>query len=201
MIILGLTGSIGMGKSTTAALFAEEGVPVFDADAAVARMYQPGGEAVPLIERAFPGCTSETAGVDRAKLTAALQADPSKFETLNAIVHPLVGNARRRFFSEAEQAKAPLVVLDVPLLFETGQHDQVHHVVVVSAPEAVQRERVLARPGMSVEKFEAILARQTPDADKRSQADHVIDTSQGIEHARDQVRALLVELKTDGDTA
>ena len=201
MIILGLTGSIGMGKSTTAALFAEEGVPVFDADAAVARMYQPGGEAVPLIERAFPGCTSETAGGDRAKLTAALQADPSKFETLNAIVHPLVGNARRRFFSEAEQAKAPLVVLDVPLLFETGQHDQVHHVVVVSAPEAVQRERVLARPGMSVEKFEAILARQTPDADKRSQADHVIDTSQGIEHARDQVRALLVELKTDGDTA
>ena len=201
MIILGLTGSIGMGKSTTAALFAEEGVPVFDADAAVARMYQPGGEAVPLIERAFPGCTSETAGVDRAKLTAALQAEPSKFETLNAIVHPLVGNARRRFFSEAEQAKAPLVVLDVPLLFETGQHDQVHHVVVVSAPEAVQRERVLARPGMSVEKFEAILARQTPDADKRSQADHVIDTSQGIEHARDQVRALLDELKTDGDTA
>ena len=201
MIILGLTGSIGMGKSTTAALFAEEGVPVFDADAAVARMYQPGGEAVPLIERAFPGCTSDTAGVDRAKLTAALQADPSKFETLNAIVHPLVGNARRRFFSEAEQAKAPLVVLDVPLLFETGQHDQVHHVVVVSAPEAVQRERVLARPGMSVEKFEAILARQTPDADKRSQADHVIDTSQGIEHARDQVRALLDELKTDGDTA
>ena len=201
MIILGLTGSIGMGKSTTAALFAEEGVPVFDADAAVARMYQPGGEAVPLIERAFPGCTSDTAGVDRAKLTAALQADPSKFETLNAIVHPLVGNARRRFFSEAEQAKAPLVVLDVPLLFETGQHDQVHHVVVVSAPEAVQRERVLARPGMSVEKFEAILARQTPDADKRSQADHVIDTSKGVEHARDQVRALLDELKTDGDTA
>ena len=201
MIILGLTGSIGMGKSTTAALFAEEGVPVFDADAAVARMYQPGGEAVPLIERAFPGCTSDTAGVDRAKLTAALQADPSKFETLNAIVHPLVGNARRRFFSEAEQAKAPLVVLDVPLLFETGQHDQVHHVVVVSAPEAVQRERVLARPGMSVEKFEAILARQTPDADKRSQADHVIDTSQGIEHARDQVRALLDELRTNGDTA
>lgn len=201
MIILGLTGSIGMGKSTTAALFAEEGVPVFDADAAVARMYQPGGEAVPLIERAFPGCTSETAGVDRAKLTVALQADPSKFETLNAIVHPLVGNARRRFFSEAEQAKAPLVVLDVPLLFETGQHDQVHHVVVVSAPEAVQRERVLARPGMSVEKFEAILARQTPDAAKRARADHVIDTSQGIEHARDQVRALLDELKTDGDTA
>lgn len=201
MIILGLTGSIGMGKSTTAALFAEEGVPVFDADAAVARMYQPGGEAVPLIERAFPGTTSETAGVDRAKLTAALQADPSKFETLNAIVHPLVGNARRRFFSEAEQAGAPLVVLDVPLLFETGQHDQVHHVVVVSAPETVQRERVLARPGMSVEKFEAILARQTPDADKRAQADHVIDTSQGIEHARAQVRALLDELRTDGDTA
>lgn len=201
MIILGLTGSIGMGKSTTAALFAEEGVPVFDADAAVARMYQPGGDAVPLIERAFPGCTSETAGVDREKLTAALQADPSKFETLNAIVHPLVGNARRLFFSEAEQAKAPLVVLDVPLLFETGQHAQVHHVVVVSAPEAVQRERVLARPGMSVEKFEAILERQTPDADKRAQADHVIDTSQGIDHARMQVRALLDELKTDGDKA
>jgi len=200
MIILGLTGSIGMGKSTTAALFAEEGVPVFDADAAVAQMYQPGGEAVPLIEHAFPGCTSETAGVDRAALTAALQADPSKFETLNAIVHPLVGAARRRFFHEAEQANAPLVVLDVPLLFETGQHDQVHHVVVVSAPEAVQRERVLARPGMSVDKFEAILARQTPDADKRARADHVIDTSQGVDHARAQVRALLDELKTSGDT-
>lgn len=199
MIILGLTGSIGMGKSTTAALFKEEGVPVFDADAAVAAMYQPGGEAVPLIEHAFPGCASAETGVDRALLTAALQADPSKFETLNAIVHPLVGAARRRFFHEAEQANAPLVVLDVPLLFETGQHDQVHHVVVVSAPEAVQRERVLARPGMSADKFEAILARQTPDADKRARADHVIDTSQGVDHAREQVRALLDELKLSGE--
>ena len=199
MIILGLTGSIGMGKSTTAALFAEEGVPVFDADAAVAAMYAPGGEAVPLIARAFPGCADEATGVDRAKLTAALQADPSKFETLNAIVHPLVGQARRRFFHEAEDAGAPLVVLDVPLLFETGQHDQVHHVVVVSAPEAVQRDRVLARPGMSVDKFEAILARQTSDADKRARADHVIDTSQGVDHAREQVRALLDALKLSGD--
>jgi len=199
MIILGLTGSIGMGKSTTAALFAEEGVPVFDADAAVAAMYAPDGDAVPLIARAFPGCADEETGVDRAKLTAALQADPSKFETLNAIVHPLVGQARRRFFHEAEDAGAPLVVLDVPLLFETGQHDQVHHVVVVSAPEAVQRDRVLARPGMSVDKFEAILARQTPDADKRARADHVIDTSQGVDHAREQVRALLDALKLSGD--
>lgn len=199
MIILGLTGSIGMGKSTTAALFAEEGVPVFDADAAVAAMYAPGGEAVPLIAQAFPGCADEATGVDRTKLTAALQADPSKFEILNAIVHPLVGQARRRFFHEAEDAGAPLVVLDVPLLFETGQHDQVHHVVVVSAPEAVQRDRVLARPGMSVDKFEAILARQTPDADKRARADHVIDTSQGVDHAREQVRALLDALKLSGD--
>ena len=201
MIVLGLTGSIGMGKSTTATLFAEEGVPVFDADAAVAQMYRPGGEAVPLIEHAFPGCTSDTAGVDRVKLSTVLQADPAKFETLNAIVHPLVGAARRRFFHEAEQSGAEIVVLDVPLLFETGQHDQVHHVVVVSAPEAVQRERVLAREGMSVDKFEAILARQTPDAEKRSRADHVIDTSQGVEFARDQVRALLDQLKTDGDAS
>jgi len=195
MIVLGLTGSIGMGKSTTATLFEELGARVFDADAAVAALYAPGGAAVPLIADAFEGVASLETGVDRARLSALLQADPSRFETLNALIHPLVGQMRQAFFDSAEAQGVQVVVLDVPLLFETGQADQVDHVVVVSAPADVQRARVLARDGMSEAKFEAILARQMPDSDKRAQADFVIDTSQGVDFARDQVRALLDQLK------
>jgi len=194
MIVVGLTGSIGMGKSTTAKLFAEEGAAVFDADAAVADLYGPGGAACAPIAAAFPGCASE-AGVDRAALSHALQADPSGFARLEAIVHPLVGAARQAFFDEARAAGVEIAVLDVPLLFETGQADQVDAVVVASAPEAVQNQRVLQREGMSAAKLEAILARQTPDSEKRARADHVIDTSRGIEAARTQVRAVIAALK------
>jgi len=195
MIVLGLTGSIGMGKSTTATLFEELGARVFDADAAVAALYAPGGAAVPLIADAFEGAASLETGVDRARLSGLLQADPSRFETLNALIHPLVRQMRQAFFDSAEAQGVQVVVLDVPLLFETGQADQMDHVVVVSAPADVQRARVLARDGMSEAKFEAILARQMPDSDKRARADFVIDTSQGVDFARDQVRALLDQLK------
>jgi dephospho-CoA kinase len=195
MIVVGLTGSIGMGKSTTAALFAEEGAAVFDADAAVAALYGPGGEASALIAEVFPGCASAESGVDRAALSAALQADPSGFARLEAIVHPLVGAARRAFFDAARAEGREIVVLDVPLLFETGQGDAVDAVVVVSAPESVQKRRVLQRPGMSEAKFEAILARQTPDSEKRARAHHVVDTSQGVEAARAQVRDVIAALK------
>lgn len=194
MIVVGLTGSIGMGKSTTAALFAEEGAAVFDADAAVATLYGPGGAALAPIAAAFPGCVTE-AGVDRTALSAALQADPSGFERLEAIVHPLVGAARHAFFDKARAEGRDIAVLDVPLLFETGQADQLDAVVVVSAPEAVQKQRVLQRPGMSQAKLDAILARQIPDSQKRARADYVIDTSRGVDAARDQVRAVIAALK------
>ncbi|MGJ3231668.1 MAG: dephospho-CoA kinase [Oceanicaulis sp.] len=196
MIVVGLTGSIGMGKSTTAALFAEEGAAVFDADAAVAELYGPGGGAVAPIAAAFPGCAGE-AGVDRDALSKALQADPSGFQRLEAVVHPLVAAVRHAFFEQARRDGVEVVVLDVPLLFETGQAEQVDAVVVVSAPEAVQKQRVLQRPGMSAAKLDAILARQTPDSEKRARADFVIDTSKGIDAARDQVRAVLAALKRD----
>lgn len=195
MIVVGLTGSIGMGKSTTAGLFAEEGAAVFDADAAVAALYGPGGEASALIAEAFPGCASAESGVDRAALSAALQADPSGFARLEALVHPLVGAARQDFFDCARAEGREIVVLDVPLLFETGQGDAVDAVVVVSAPESVQKHRVLQRPGMSEAKFEAILARQTPDSEKRARAHYVVDTSQGVEAARAQVRDVIAALK------
>ena len=195
MITVGLTGSIGMGKSTTAELFAEAGAAVFDADAAVAELYGPGGGAVEAIADAFPGCADLKTGVDRAKLSAALQARPGLFERLEHIVHPLVAQARARFFDQALAQGRAIVVLDIPLLFETGQADQVDAVVVVSAPYSTQRERVLERPGMTEEKFDSILARQTPDSDKRARADFVIDTGSGLEAARDQVRAVIAELK------
>ncbi len=188
MIVLGLTGSLGMGKSTTAKLFAEEGIPVFDADAAVHRLYD--GEAAPLIEEAFPGTTSD-GRVDRARLSARVLGMTEALKKLEAIVHPLVRAAREKFLAEAEEKSAPVVLLDVPLLFETGGHGQVDKVVVVSAPPEIQRERVLERPEMTEEKFEAIMERQMPDSEKRSHADFVIDTSQGIEAAREQVRAIL----------
>ncbi len=194
MIVVGLTGSIGMGKSTTADMFEAAGAAVFDADAAVAELYGPGGAAVGPIADAFPGCASEGAGVDRAKLSASLQAHPEGFEVLEHIVHPLVAQSRADFFARAETDGKDIVVLDVPLLFETGQADQVDSVVVVSAPAELQRERVLARPGMTAEKFDAILARQTPDSIKREKADFVIDTAKGLEAARKQVDEVMTQL-------
>ncbi|MDR4308840.1 dephospho-CoA kinase [Chelatococcus sambhunathii] len=192
MIVIGLTGSIGMGKSTTAKLFAEEGVPVHDADAAVHRLYA--GEAAPLIEAAFPGTTAEGV-VDRKALGQRVLGDPAALKRLEAIVHPLVRKSEAAFLGEARRADAPVVVLDIPLLFETGREAQVDKVVVVSAGEAEQRRRVMERPGMTEQAFAAILARQTPDAEKRARADLVIDTSKGIEAAREQVRDVLRALE------
>ncbi|AZU02616.1 dephospho-CoA kinase [Glycocaulis alkaliphilus] len=194
MITIGLTGSIGMGKSTTASLFAAEGVPVFDADAAVAGMYAPGGEAVELVNAVFPDVT--TAGrVDRDALSAHLKDNPQDFARLEAIVHPLVAARRAAFLQQARKDGAWCVLFDIPLLFETGMEGHVDVIVVVSAPEDVQRTRVLARDGMHADKFDMILARQTPDAHKRERADFVIDTSKGVDDARDQVRAVLDALR------
>ncbi|WP_066730472.1 dephospho-CoA kinase [Caulobacter sp. CCH9-E1] len=197
MLILGLTGSIGMGKSTTAAMFEAEGVPVYDSDAAVHALYAAGGAAVAPVEAAFPGVLTDGA-IDRAKLSAKVVGNPEALAKLEAIVHPLVGADRISFFQKAQAEGRDIVVLDVPLLFETGGEKSVHKVVVVSAPPEVQRARVLARPEMTPEKLEAILARQLPDAEKRARADFVIDTGQGVEHARQQVRDLLTLLRTSG---
>lgn len=187
MFVLGLTGSIAMGKSTTARLFREEGVPVYDADAAVHRLYE--GEAAGLIEREFPGST-KNGRVDRTALGRQVIGNTPALRRLEAIVHPLVRDAERRFLKEAEFSRAPVVVLDIPLLFETGAQDRVDAVVVVSAPHEMQRSRVLER-GLSLEQFEALLVRQMPDADKRQRADFIVDSGQGIEHARAQVRQIL----------
>jgi dephospho-CoA kinase len=191
MIILGLTGSIGMGKSTTARLFAEEGVPVHDADAAVHALYE--GEAVPLVEAAFPG-TTEDGKVDRVRLGQAVVGNSEAMKRLEAVVHPLVARARDRFLAEARKAAAPVVVLDIPLLFETGGDKLVDAVVVVSAAPDIQRQRVMERPGMTAEKFEALLAKQMPDAEKRRRADYIVDSGHGIEQARAQVREILAKL-------
>ena len=187
MFILGLTGSIGMGKTTTARLFAEAGVPVYDADAAVHRLYQ--GEAAAAIEAAFPGTTSQ-GKVDRGALGRRVVGDAPALQILETIVHPLVREAEKRFLADAEGSGAKVAVLDIPLLFETGGETRVDAVVVVSAPAKVQRARVLER-GLSAEQFEALLARQMPDAEKRRRADFVVDTSQGIEPARAQVLSIL----------
>jgi dephospho-CoA kinase len=195
MLILGLTGSIGMGKSTTSKMFQDEGVPVYDADAAVHALYAAGGAAVAPVEAAFPGVVTNGA-IDRAKLSAQVVGDPEALAKLETIVHPLVGADRIGFFEQAKAQGHEIVVLDIPLLFETGGEKKVDKVVVVSAPADIQRERVLARPEMTPEKFEAILARQTPDAEKRARADFVIDTGQGLEPARRQVRDLLTLLRT-----
>jgi dephospho-CoA kinase len=186
MFILGLTGSIGMGKTVTARLFAEEGVPVHDADAAVHGLYE--GEAVAPVEAAFPG-TTQDGKVDRAKLAARVLDDAAAIKQLEAIVHPLVRQSERRFLAAA--AGAPVVVLDIPLLFETGGEARVDAVVVVSAPGEVQRARVLARPGMTEAKLDAILAKQMPDSEKRARAHFVVDSSRGLDSARDQVRGIL----------
>jgi dephospho-CoA kinase len=193
MFIIGLTGSIGMGKSTTAKFFAEAGVPVHDADAAVHKLYE--GEAVAPIEQAFPGVTS-SGKVDREKLAQRVLGDPAALARLEAIVHPLVRASSDRFLAEAQKSGAPVVVLDIPLLFETNGEDRVDAIVVVSAPPEVQRARMLARPGMTLEKFEAILRKQMPDAEKRARADFVVDSSQGLDSARAQVHAILEQVAT-----
>ncbi len=191
MIVLGLTGSLGMGKSTTAKMFAEAGVPVHDADAAVHRLYE--GEAVPLIEAAFPGSTAG-GKVDREKLGQRVIGDAAAMRKLEAIVHPLVRKAEERFLAEAERAGATVAVLDIPLLFETGGDKRCDAVVVVSAPAGTQRARVLERPGMTEAKFQALAGKQMPDADKRARADFIVDSGQGYEAARQQVREILAQV-------
>ncbi len=191
MIVIGLTGSIGMGKSTTAKMFAEEGVPVHDSDEAVHRLYA--GPAMPLVEAAFPGVTVD-GKIDRTILGAKVLGNPAAMKTLEGIIHPLVRADANDFLRRNRDAGAQLAVLDIPLLFETGGRDRVDKVVVVTAPADVQRERVLARPGMTVEKFEAILARQVPDVEKRRQADYIVDTGQGMDAARNAVREIVAAL-------
>ena len=191
MLILGLTGSIGMGKSTTAKLFEEAGVPVYDADAAVHKLYE--GEAVPVIEAAFPG-TTENGKVDRAKLSARVVHDRAAMKQLEAIVHPMLGASRQKFFADAEASGAPVAVVDIPLLFETGGERRVDAVVVVTTSPELQRERVLARGTMDDKKLDAIIAKQMPDAEKRKRADFVVDTSHGLDPVRVQIRDILREV-------
>jgi dephospho-CoA kinase len=190
MILLGLTGSIGMGKSTTAKLFAEAGVPVYDADAAVHRLYE--GEAAPAIEAAFPGTTAG-GKVDRALLSARVLHDPAAMKQLEQIVHPMLGASRQKFLHDAEQSGSPVAVVDVPLLFETGGEKRVDAVVVVTTTSEIQRQRVLARDNMTGEMFDTILARQLPDAEKRKRADFVVDTSGGLDPVRARIRDILAE--------
>lgn len=190
MILLGLTGSIGMGKSTTTAMFADLGAVVWNADDAVHRLYAPGGAAVGPVGEAFPGVMVDGA-VDRTRLAEALGKDDTAFRHLEAIVHPLVAQGRAADLEAARTAGVKLAVLDIPLLFETGGDRAVDAVVVVTADPAIQAERVLARPGMTRERFDAILARQMPDAEKRARADFVIDTGRGLEAARAEVEAIV----------
>jgi len=193
MFVLGLTGSLGMGKSTTAQFFAEAGVPVHDADAVVHQLYE--GQAVAAIEAAFPGTTVDGT-VDRANLAARVLNDPAALKRLEEIVHPLVEEAEQRLLAEAEKRGKKVAVLDIPLLYETGGERRVDAVVVVSAPGEVQRTRLLQRPGMTIEKIESILAWQMPDAEKRARADFIVDTSRGFDAARAQVRAILDAVAT-----
>jgi dephospho-CoA kinase len=190
MIILGLTGSIGMGKSTTAKLFTEAGVPVYDADATVHMVYE--GEAAPAIEAAFPG-TTVGGKVDRAKLSAQVVHDAAAMKRLEGIVHPMLRAYHQKFLDEAEQSGAPVAVVDVPLLYETGGEKRVDAVVVVTTSPEVQRERILARDNMTAEKLDAILARQLPDAEKRKRADFIVDTSHGLDPVRARIRDILQE--------
>lgn len=195
MIVVGLTGSIGMGKSTTAAMFRAAGVPVYDSDAAVHDLYDKGGLAVGPVGEAFPGAVRDGT-VDREILRQRVLGDPEALNRLNAIVHPLVREDREGFFQRAREAGEPMILLDIPLLFETGGHAEVDAVVVVSAPEAIQRERVLARPGMTAERLDAILARQMHDVEKRARAHFVIHTGAGLEAARAEVGAVIAALSS-----
>lgn len=194
MIVIGLTGSIGMGKTTIAKLFAGEGVPVLDSDEVVHGLYR--SEAVPLIEAAFPG-TTVSGVVDRQKLGDVLRENPANFGRLEEIVHPLVRKRQEAFLAAARKDDRQFALLDIPLLFETGAESRVDKVVVVSCAPEIQRERVLSRPGMTEEKFEMILARQTPDAEKRRRADFIVDSGSGVEAARDQVREILQKLAAE----
>ena len=191
MFVLGLTGSLGMGKSATAKMFAEEGVPVHDADAAVHRLYE--AEATPLIEAAFPGTTGG-GKVDRDKLAQRVLGDAAAIKKLETIVHPLVRNSEEKFLIDAERKGAAVAVLDIPLLFETGGDNRCDAVIVVSAPSDVQHARVFERSGMTEQKFAAILAKQMSDAEKRKRADFVVDTSKGFDAARAQVRDILARV-------
>lgn len=194
MIILGLTGSIGMGKSTTAQMFRDAGVPVHDSDEAVHRLYA--GAAAPLIEARFPG-TVNSGVVDREKLSKQVLGQPEALRDLERIIHPLVRADADAFLQASRSAGAAFAVMDIPLLFETQGEGRVDKIAVVSAPEAVQRARVLARPGMTGEKLEAILARQVPDAEKRARADFIIDTGSGLDAARRDVQAIITQLTMD----
>jgi dephospho-CoA kinase len=193
-LLIGLTGSIGMGKSETAKMFATLGIPVYDSDAAVHRLYESGGAAVEKIAEAFPG-TVHDGRVDRAILSKQLAGDEAAFRKLEAIVHPLVADENRKFLASAQADGAEMVVQDIPLLFETGGHTRMDAVVVVSAPAHVQRRRVLERAGMTEEKLDQILSRQMPDAEKRAKAHFVVETGQGLDHAFTQVKAIVEALK------
>lgn len=193
IMIVGLTGSIGMGKSETAKMFRAEGIPVFDADAAVHKLQAKGGKALPAIERLFPDVI-ENGELNRNKLGQIVFNDENAKRQLEAIMHPMVAEERIGFFKEAEENKAAFVVLDIPLLYETSGDKACHKVVVVSAPADIQRQRVLDRPGMSAERFEAILDKQVPDSEKRSRADYVIETDKGLEQAHARVREIIRDL-------
>lgn len=194
MIKLGLTGSIGMGKSTTAEMFREAGIPVYDADAIVHALYE--GKATPLVEAAFPG-TTDGKSVDRKKLGEQVLADPAALKRLEQIIHPLVHAEQQKFIESAQKSGAKLVLLDIPLLFEGGREASVDAVVVVTTSQKEQRERVLLRPGMSEEKFESILNKQVPDAIKRQKADFLIDTGKGLEEARQKVTEIIETVSAD----
>jgi dephospho-CoA kinase len=193
-LLIGLTGSIGMGKSETAKMFARLGVPVYDADAAVHRLYEPGGAAVAEIAKAFLGCVKE-GRVDRAALAERVTTDKNAFAALEKIVHPLVAREQQMFLEQASEAGAEMVLLDIPLLFESGGHARVDAIVVVSARHSVQRERVLARPGMTSEKLDHILSRQLPDIEKRAKAHFVVETDKGLDHAFESVKAIVAQLR------
>ncbi|MGJ8560547.1 MAG: dephospho-CoA kinase [Litorimonas sp.] len=194
MKTIGLTGSIGMGKSTTAGMFELLGVPVFDADAAVHTLYAPGGRAVPLIRAVFPDAIGPDGGVDRKRLGEHMRADPLNLDVLTSFVHPWVGEMRADFLSEAVANQVDAVLFDIPLLFETGAEDKVDTTVVVTAPADVQRTRVLARPGMSMDLFKSLLSRQMPDAEKRKRADFIISTAEGLDVTRARVKTVLDEI-------
>lgn len=194
MKIIGLTGSIGMGKSTTAAMFELLGVPVFDADAAVHTLYAPGGRAVPLIRAVFPDAVGSDGGVDRQRLGVHMRSDPLNLDVLSSFVHPWVGEMRADFLEKACTSNAAAVLFDIPLLFETGGDAKVDATVVVTAPADVQRARVLARPRMTEKLFESFLARQMPDAEKQVRADFVISTADGLDATRTKVKSVLASI-------
>ncbi len=194
MIILGLTGSIGMGKSTTANMFLDAGIPVYDSDAAVHALYQPAGKAVDKLEDAFPGVKNQEGSIDRQKLSAYVLKDSAAMKKLEAIVHPLVFETRLKFLDEHKAKGTDIVVFDIPLLFETGSDAFVDKILVVTAPAEIQKQRVLGREGMTEEKFSAILAKQMPDKQKRERADFIIDTSLGLDSAEKNVHQIIQSL-------